>query len=176
MTDISLIFTTSTIRIALLCYVASSVLWLAYRNHRQIDACALWCWTIGCLFFLAHMLCGFAYHEWSHAKVYAYTAQETQRLIGWEFGAGIYFNYLFAVVWSCDVIRRWWLHERTWSTVCGYAVQTYMAFIAINGTIIFKSGWIRGAAVLALATLFVLAARRYWLAKVGDPQQADVAT
>ena len=174
--DMALLLTTATIRVALLCYVAASGLWLACRNQRKIDRWALGCWTIGCGFFLAHMLCGFAYHDWSHAKVYAYTAQETQRLIGWEFGAGIYFNYLFAVVWSCDVIRRWWLEGYAWASPCGYAAQAYMAFIAINGTIIFKSGWIRGVAILALAVFLLLAGRRYWLVKAADEKHADPAT
>ena len=174
--DMPLILTTNTIRVALLCYVLSNVLWLACRDQRRVERWARWCWTLGCVLFLAHMLCGFAYHEWSHAKVYAYTAQETRRLIGWEFGAGVYFNYLFAVVWSGDVVRQWWFADTKWASWCGVAAQTYMAFIAINGTVIFKTGWIRGLAVVALAALCFLAWRRYRLIKVSDDQRPDVVT
>ena len=87
-----------TIRISLLCLACSLAARLvaARENHRQI---ARVLWTAGCLLFIAHVVAAFQfYHHWSHAHALDDTARQTYELLGWAFGAGIYFSYLFLLV------------------------------------------------------------------------------
>src|SRR3954470_19546310 len=70
---------------------------------------ARWLWTVGCGFYVAHVLCAFAFfHHWSHAAAYEETARQTRALIGWDWGGGLFVNYLFTLVWVADLLW-WWL-------------------------------------------------------------------
>lgn len=82
------------------------------------------------------------YHEWSLTAAHQDTAEKTQAAIGWRFGGGIYFNYLFLLIWLADAI--WW-----WIAPAGYAnrgkvvnllVYGYLFFIAFNGVVVFGQG------------------------------------
>jgi hypothetical protein len=96
-----------TIRAALVCYVAYLGGWLTVRSDRW-PAMARWIWTIGCGLFLGHVACAFHFfHHWSHAAAWHDTAEQTQRLIGVAFGDGIYFSYLFLILWVFDVAWLW---------------------------------------------------------------------
>ena len=152
-----------TIRFSLACYVAVLAARLAdaQSDTRPFPRVL---WTLGCLLFLAHTACAFHfYHGWSHARAVADTARQTRDLLGWEVGAGVYFNYLFAVVWMFDA-GWWWISATSygrrpqWVSI---AVQAYLFFIAINGAIVFASGATRWIGVAACVGLGVLAARRY---------------
>src|SRR4051812_41967809 len=64
-------------------------------------------WTLGCGFYLAHVLCAFGFfHHWSHGAAYQATARQTRELVGWEWGGGLFVNYLFTAIWVADVL--WW--------------------------------------------------------------------
>jgi len=120
-------------------------------------------WTAGCAAYLAHVAFAFHFHHgWSHAAAYDATARGTAESFGREWGGGLYFNYAFTLVWVGDVI--WW-----WCGLRAYArrplwmdllIQTYLAFIAINGAIIFASGPTRWLGIAACLLLAVLAWRR----------------
>lgn len=118
--------------------------------------CLSWVWFVGAIFALIHMILAFQfYHHWSHTAAVVETATQTEELIGWAFGGGIYFNYLFVMLWLIDGI--WWLvnpatylrRPRYWS----FVVDGFLLFIAVNGTIIFESGFSRWLGVTLLATL-----------------------
>src|SRR5207247_4306515 len=47
------------------------------------------------------------YHRWSHAVAWRHTAERTQDLLGVAVGDGIYFSYLFLVLWIIDVVWLW---------------------------------------------------------------------
>jgi hypothetical protein len=152
-----------TIRLALACYVTALAIGLATRGRSprgQLVARILW--TAGCLLFLGHVACAFGfYHDWSHARALADTARQTKELIGWEFGEGIYFSYLFTLLWVADVIW-WWLAPASYVgrvPPLRYAIHGFMAFIAFNGAIVFEGGptrWFGIAACVILGGLFVM--------------------
>ncbi len=155
-----------TIRLAMGCYAA--VLAGAILGHRP-PATTTWTrsvWTAGCLFFLAHMLAAFAYyHHWSHAHAYLDTAEKTAAALGWRFGGGIYFNHLFAIVWTADVLWSWlaagnYRRRPAWATA---AVHGFMLFIAINGLVVFKGGAVRWVSLAVGATLLGLFAAVRWV-------------
>ena len=95
-----------TIRLALVCYVAylaAGVSRLSCRWPRTTRAI----WTLGCFLFTVHVACAFHfYHHW-HAVAWRFTAERTSQFLGIEFGDGIYFSYLFLVLWVVDVVWLW---------------------------------------------------------------------
>jgi len=111
------------------------------------------------------MLAAFGvYHHWSHQEAYLDTARQTAEIFYIDWGGGIYFNYLFSVIWLADVV---WL----WMDTAGYnkrprwisaAIHSFMAFMFFNATIVFAAGWTRRfglAACLALLLLWRYRAR-----------------
>jgi hypothetical protein len=159
-----------TVRLGLLCFVVSLALWGRPRGGVPFGsrnlAAAKWLWGIGWLMFVGHMLAAFHFHHhWSHRHAVAETAQQTEDLMGIAFGGGLYFNYLFLALWFVDFMviafrgtavghRQWWQ----------WLIIAYLAFIAFNGTVVFKSGGMRwsgvvGTLVLCYALLPLLATR-----------------
>jgi hypothetical protein len=117
-------------------------------------------WSVACLLTWAHVLLAFAvHHHWSHAAAYAHTASESARKVGIEWGGGIYFNYLFLVLWSADVVWWWWRPAKYRSRARGISifVHAYLAFIAFNATVVFEIGSVRYAGMGAIVGLGVIA-------------------
>ena len=55
--------------------------------------------TAGCAVFITHVASAFAfYHHWSHSAAYEGTARQTAQLTGWNWGGGLYVNYLFGLL------------------------------------------------------------------------------
>ncbi|MBI3860722.1 MAG: hypothetical protein HY290_02375 [Planctomycetia bacterium] len=107
-----------------------------------------------------HVLCAFAFHHhWSHAEAYDHTARETARKVGIDWGGGIWFNYLFLALWSADVIWWWWkpAEYRSRARWLSVGVQAYLAFIAINATVVFEWGPVRHAGLAAIMCLALIA-------------------
>lgn len=158
-----------TIRLALIAYVVAVYLEfprpcpdrplpLRYRAAKAL-------WTLGLVLFFGHLVAAFHYyHHWSHARAWTDTARQTRDLIGWAFGDGIFFSYLFAAVWLADVV--WWygspggyLRRPAWISL---AVHGYLAFIAFNGAVVFESGATRWAGLIVTPPLIWITVRR-WL-------------
>ena len=94
------------------------------------------------------------------------------------FGNGIYFSYLFLVMWVLDVVWLWAIDSpqpraagsATSMPACQaaavptprwrLAVHAFLLFIAINGAIIFESGVTRWAGIPVTLALAGLAVRR----------------
>lgn len=151
-----------TVRVSLACYLVSLILRL-----RRASRVAQLAWTIGWGAFLLHVAIAFEfYHHWSHAAAYEATARQTKDVVGLDWGGGIWFNYLFTIVWGVDVV--WW-----WAAPAGYEnrattiewiIQGFMAFIAFNATVVFGAGVIRwigaGGTLLLVIGLGYAAYRR----------------
>jgi hypothetical protein len=147
-----------TVRVALLGYVLA----LALCIRGQALPAARLAWTAGYLAFLIHVVCAFQYyHHWSHLDAYETTAQRTAQVAGFAWGGGLYLNYLFALLWGGDVLW-WWLDPSGYSTrsrLIEWILQGFLAFIALNATLVFGVGTIRwlgltGCLVLVGAALF----------------------
>jgi hypothetical protein len=78
----------------------------------------------------------------SHSAVYESTAEETLNKIGGSYGPGVYFDYLFLIVWAIDVFWIWRGTQKISQSqqVLFYVGRSYLLFIAFNGVVIFKSG------------------------------------
>jgi hypothetical protein len=141
-----------SIQAALAVYFAA----LALPRHRTL---AKWLWTIGCLLTWLHIAAAMIYvHHGSHAAAVEDTARRTEALLGRRFGGGVYFNYVFAALWTADAFWRWlapvsYEHRPRW--IAG-AIHAYLLFIVINGAIVFASGptrWLSIAALLIVAAM-----------------------
>ena len=153
------IITRGTIWLALLCYLAATV-----GSARRDSVSMRWpflLWTLGCLFFFAHVAAAFHfYHHWSHAQAFEDTRRQALEQTGWDFRGGLWFNYVFAMVWMADCLA-WWrggsefrTQHRTWHL----ALQTWFLFMIFNATVVFGRGLARPAgAVLCLVSVVALA-------------------
>ncbi|WP_437226379.1 hypothetical protein SH661x_004554 [Planctomicrobium sp. SH661] len=150
------------VRISMVCYLLSLILQITAWETTSQQRRARWLWTIGYLFFLLHLAAAFHYvHHWSHTHAYEVTAQRTAETVGMRYGAGIYFNYAFMIVWGIDVLW-WWTGLQRYRTRPGWitwSIQGFMAFIILNATIFFAITSIRWwgiAGAILLASLVVV--------------------
>jgi membrane protease YdiL (CAAX protease family) len=155
-----------TVRLALLCWTAAATLLFSRRAQSHFSIYR-GLWTSGVLLFLAHVIAAFHYvHSWSHREAVLDTARQTEELIGWRFGEGLWFSYLFVVVWVLNVLSLWIAPERSRNRL--YSTQhqilhAYLWFIAFNGAVIFENGVTRYPGLLISLALCAMLARRYKL-------------
>jgi len=157
-----------TIRLALLAYVVSIALGFPVRGVAA-EARPRWqisrfFWTAGSLCLLAHLAAAFQfYHGWSHRRAFEDTAKQTQELLGWAFGGGIFFSYLFALVWLGDAL--WWrlapVRFARRPRPLHFAIHAYLAFIAFQGAIVFETGVTRWIGLAVVPVLVLITCRRY---------------
>lgn len=173
-----------TIRAALACAFVAALLVMVNPSRERHARLPLLLWTVACGLFLGHVAAAFHYyHNWTHALAVQDTAQRTADLIGWRFGGGVYFNYLFGVLWLCDVLLLW--HRKLQRGASTREISSspkgaspdseatvhplriawivFFLFMVVNGAIVFVSGpvrWIAAAALLVLATVWLLVDRR----------------
>ncbi|MBS0266921.1 MAG: hypothetical protein JSS02_33650 [Planctomycetes bacterium] len=147
-----------TVWLAVLAYVVSLAMGWARRrgsNHsdRRAEQWQRALWTAGCLLTVVHVLFAFAeYHHWSHRAAYAHTAQVTAEKVGVAWGGGLYFNYLFLLIWTADVVWWWCWRDAYVARPRGIAwfVHLYLAFIVFNATVVFGAAPIRYATLVAV--------------------------
>ena len=146
--------TRGTVWLALLLHVANEVVKHTARTGGQ--AAARWLNTLGCAVFLAHVACAFHfYHGWSHTNAYADTARQTAKLFGWNWGGGLYVNYLFALLWAGEVIWSWanpggHLQRPGWMT---WSLRSFFLFMMLNGAVVFVHGAMRWFGMILCLTL-----------------------
>lgn len=158
------ILTRWTVRLALILF-AASLAWRLAGPHWKPAPWPRRLWTAACGLYLAHVVCAFGFmHDWSHLAALTQTARRTEQLTGWKWGGGLYFNYLFTIVWTIDA-AWWWLHPATYRAagLAHWLIYAFMLFMAVNGAIVFAEGPTRyvGLAIgCGLAVLWCLAIRR----------------
>ena len=166
--------TRGTVWLALSLFVASQIVKAARRACESVAA-ARWLNSFGCAAFLVHVASAFQfYHAWSHSAAYADTARQTAELFGWNWGGGIYFNYLFALLWIGDV--AW-----AWAKPTGYrtrprwtirVVRTFVWFMMLNGAVVFARGAVRGyGLILCLALVLCWWPTRKRISRPPDQSQ-----
>lgn len=157
-----------TIRLSLAAYALWLALWLfgaARPTSGKSGIGSKWLYTAACTLFLAHVASAFHfYHRWSHRAAFADTARQTEEMLGFSFGEGIYFSYLFTLLWVADVVWLWLLPFRRPSWLIA-ALQLYMAFIALNGAVVFEGGVTRWVGVPVALLLGGLATWRLFTSR-----------
>ena len=136
--------------VALACYPAAGV----GRGTDQ-PSLQLWArivWTAGCVVFGLHVVTAFGvFYDWSHSTALSETARQTRDSTGFDSGAGLYLNYLFALLWIADA--AWWWRRpdryRHRSLQAFLLLHGFFLFMIVNGAVIFVDGprrWL-GAAI-----------------------------
>ena len=147
--------TRTAVWLALIAYAIGAGMMLCARGRVPWLAKARRVWSVGCVFFLAHVACAFAfYHGWSHAAAYRETARQTAEMTGIRWGGGLFFNYLFAVAWLGDVLW-WWLAPGSFARRPRWLTRIwhgFFFFMVLNGAIVFGTGPVRwfGAAICSI--------------------------
>jgi len=153
-----------TARLAVAAYLTAIGLCLAAKSRVSVQLV----WTAGFVIFGLHVLAAFHFvHHGSHAAALQHTAEQTKELFGWNWGGGIWFNYLFLVLWGVDVLFGWIRIASTDSTARRFskrsiAIHLYMAFIVLNATVVFGPAWwkpVMGGVVLCFS-FFVFRSNR----------------
>ena len=149
--DILLIW---SIRLSLICYVVS----LALRMIDRAEAKRLIFNGVGWILLLIHVVAAYAHHDWSHLRAVEQTAVDTRETLGFAFGAGIYFNHLFLLVWLVDLIGE--AAKFQFPKYVQIGTHSYLLVIAINGAIVFETGPTRWFGVVLIALLIAIAFTR----------------
>ena len=161
-TEAGELLTRWAIRGALALYVATIGLHRYSRRHDAHNVSRL-LWTAACALYLAHVACAFHfYHDWSHESAYRQVERESEELLGVGFGAGLYLNYVFTLVWCADVVRVW-IRGNARDVVWTRLLHSFMAFMAFQGTVVFEEGairWFGVAATIALVPAWYANRRR----------------
>jgi hypothetical protein len=143
--------------IAMGCYFAALVAPPSSSWRRRL-------WTFGWLVFLAHVAAAFHFvHHWSHAEAAEATTRRALELTGSPAASGIYFNYVFLLVWTADV--AWLLlaaqsHARRPRPIA-WLVHGFMLFMVVNAVIVFGHGPTRGLGLAAALILLAVTAARF---------------
>ena len=164
--------TAATIHISLLCYLLATIGWIKgyrARNYR-------WLWTAGCTFLVLHALCAFHFYlNWSHSEAVRLTAEQTDAMLGFRFGTGIWFSYFLIVVWMIDCVLLW-RHANggpRWWKWFDNAVHAYAFFILFNGTVVFEDGAVRIAGFIGTLWLIRLG-WSYRHRRIGKPATTEL--
>src|SRR5207302_9940910 len=91
------------------------------------------------------------YHHWSHADAF----ERTRQISG--LGEGVYFSYLFALIWTADALY-WWLAPARYAERSAWIdrlLHAFMLFMVVNGMIVYETGPIRWAGVTMFAILSI---------------------
>lgn len=152
----------NTIRLSLAWYTTALGLMIRLRAadwtaQTLVGQTARWFWTWAWLVYVVHVALAFHYvHHWSHAEAFEHVRKES------GFGPGIFVSYLFTALWTVDV-AAWWLAPVRYAARPAWidrSLHGFMLFIVFNGTVVYETGLIRWAAMIAFAVLAWLYVRR----------------
>jgi len=154
--------------------VAAWVFWVVLALAGRGTVVRRGAWTAALGVYLVHVAWAFAHHGFSHAAAERATAERTAELIGVAWGGGLWFNYVFTLVWIADV-AWWWIDRsgreraRRWAT----GVHVGFAVMFINATLVFgPRGW-WPAAVVAGVILAVAWKRGRSIARDQPAEQVE---
>ena len=145
-----------SIWIALLLYILGEFGRLRWRGSGGDGGVPRWLSTAGCGLYVVHVASAFGvFHGWSHAAAYEFTAQQTETLVGWDWGGGLFVNHAFTAVWLVE-LAAWWrspARYRRRARWIDLAVRLFFAFMILNGAVVFVSGPQRWLGVVLVAVL-----------------------
>ncbi|MCX7664613.1 MAG: hypothetical protein N2112_03610 [Gemmataceae bacterium] len=119
---------------------------------------ARYLWLMGSVIFLVHVLIAFGeVHAWSHTKAVLHVEEVS------GFGKGIIFSYLFCLVWLSDALVGMLRPRADLARSVGvrWATHLFLAFIVVNGTIVYESGPIRWFSLASFVLVLLLLVKKY---------------
>lgn len=151
-----------SIRAALVAYFAALVLRM---GRGCLSPGPRYLWLAGCACSWLHLAAVFHFaHNWSHQAATEHIAERTAMVVGWAFGAGIWFNYLFNLLWLTDAL--WWTLQPknycarpAWQNL---SIHGFLLFMVVNATVVFETGlsrWLGTVGVLSVVLVFLFVRR-----------------
>ncbi|MBL8830730.1 MAG: hypothetical protein JNM18_27395 [Planctomycetaceae bacterium] len=122
----------------------------AQPTHSRL---ARWLWTAAWFLYLVHVAVALGVVHRGHAAAYEHTARRTAELFGIETGVGLYVNYMFTIWWTLDVYRSWRDPPPVAPSRQQIAFEIALAFMTVNGAVIFAQGWTRVWGVVLCAVI-----------------------
>ena len=133
-------WTLGTIRIVVLLYLVRIQVEFFSEPNLWNRRMARVVWTVAFAFYITHVVSAFLfYHAGSHQLALEHTAATTQKVIGVEWGGGLYFNYLFTALWAGEILA-WWILPGSYPDKFKGVFRTchwVTAFFIFNGTVVF---------------------------------------
>jgi hypothetical protein len=122
------------------------------------------CWLLGCVVYLVHVAFAFHLYHWSHAELVDHVEERS------GFGPGIFFSHLFTLLWVADA--AWWAlspgtRERRPAWV-GWLLYGYVVFMTFEATVVYETGAVRVAGIVATALLALSLGLRWWVGRPID--------
>jgi hypothetical protein len=151
-----------TARAAMAFYFATLLVRLLVDNAARRTSWRRRLGTVGLAIYLLHVAAAFQFvHRWSHAAALAATARRTAEETGFASGVGLYFNYLFTLVWTVDVAWQWLsptsYARRSRST--SWLIDGFTFFMVFNAVVVFGHGPTRWLGAAACAVLIAVGLR-----------------
>jgi hypothetical protein len=147
-----------TIWFTLAAYALGATYFIAKRKW-QWESAARLLWTAGCLSLFVHVAFAFHYyHGWSQASAYRETARQTAEVFGFDWGGGLFINYVVMLGWAADV-AWWWLKPENFRSrprLLTVAWHIFLLFIFFNATVVFVDGPLRWIGMIFFAGLAIL--------------------
>ncbi len=143
--------------LALLAFLIAWLCRVGFRSRSQAVA-ERWLYAAGALLMLVHIVLAYGiFHRWSHAAALQHTAEQTEAVVGLSFAGGLYFNFVFVLVYLVDVVWRFRLREPDarqprWLAI---TVDGFLLFIVAMSTIVFETGPVRHVACVGLLAIAV---------------------
>ena len=149
------LLTRITVWLSIVAYTIGCVVFASARSQ-SADRGARLAWTTGCAALIAHFICAFQfYHSWSHRSAYVETARQTAKVFSINWGGGLFINYAVATLWAADVVVWWFVglssyRRRPWWLTLSW--HSFLIFIILNATVVFKDGPARWIGLLLSLT------------------------
>lgn len=146
-----------SIYVSALLYAIALGLILSQRKHTTTLFKVVW--AIACSLAAVHAYLALSdVHQWNHQHAFDHIANETERVLGFRFGYGVYFNYLFVIVWTADVIWLWTSPEsyQNRSNRLSSAFHLFLILIMVNGAVVFRDGLPRYIGIAVITVLVTL--------------------
>jgi hypothetical protein len=141
-----------TVRASVALYVVAGWRYLfIVRKSSHVDPCYRWCWLCSWLMCVIHVSCAYHFeHRWSQSTALAHTAAMTDRVVGINWGGGLYVNYVFLCYWGFDAVRLLTNPNRSSSVL----IHSVAAFMMFNATVVFGPAWWWGPLAIVVAAFF----------------------
>jgi hypothetical protein len=159
--------TRMTVWVSFVGYLIAGVMRTLSKNRTRWASPARTVSTIACIAMLIHVFLAFQfYHSWSHQAAYEETAKQTSAVAGFNWGGGVYFNYILLTGWVFDTVW-WWRGQDAYSRRPSLLVASwdfFLAFMFFNAVIVFESGATRivGLILFLVAGIVWLIIRGRW--------------
>ena len=152
----------STAGLFVACYVGRLLMDSAGSQKSSSRHAARLVWSLGCLIFWLHVLSAFQFlHGWSLAAAYEHVRQRTLLETGWNSGIGLYFNFLFGLLWLADVLLWWSWNNWPANRIAFWCIQSVFAFMMIQATVFFGPDYWKAVFVAVLVLLLSCRFRRH---------------